>query len=191
MESGNVGCGAAVVEVGAPATGARWQGFPAPVTGGGRLQTTTEAFEFNALPDAVLLGWLAARGHRPNLLIECASTNAETAMRHLMTWCALPFRYCSIPGKLELPVTRKGTLLLKDVAALTLAQQVALYDWLTLGTGDMQVVSLSSARLSRLVEDGEFLEGLYYRLNVIRLDAMHGTRPAPLDTWQNAAGRMA
>ena len=55
----------------------------------------------------------------------------------------------------------------------------------------MQVVSLSSARLARLVEEGEFLEGLYYRLNLIRLDAMHGTRPAPLDTWQNAAGRMA
>ncbi len=191
MEIGNVVCGAAEVGMGAPADGARWQGFPASVIGGGLAMTTTEALEFNAQPDPVLLGWLAARGHRPNLLIECSSANADTAMRHLMTWCALPFRYCSLPGKLELPVTRKGTLLLKDVAALTLSQQVALYDWLTLGSGDMQVVSLSSARLARLVEDGEFLEGLYYRLNVIRLDALHGTRPAPLDTWQNAAGRMA
>ena len=125
MESGNAASGAEV-GMAAPADGLRWQGFPAPVIGGGLAKTTTEAFQFNALPDTVLLGWLAVRGHRPNLLIECPSANMETAMRHLMTWCALPFRYCSLPGKLELPVTRKGTLLLKDVAALTLSQQVAL-----------------------------------------------------------------
>lgn len=191
METEDTRCGVAVVEMGAPRLGAHWQSLPSPVLGGGVRKTLTDAFEFNALPDAVLLGWLTAKGHRPNMLIECAEAVADTAMRHLMTWCSLPFRYCALPGKLELPTTRKGTLLLKDVAALTLSQQVALYDWLTLGTGDLQVVSLTSAPLAGLVEEGEFLEGLYYRLNVIRLDAMHGTRPAPLDTWQNAAGRMA
>lgn len=191
METGEMGRGAAVADIVAPVAGARWHGFPSSVMGGGVPKTTTDTFEFNELPDAVLLGWLTAKGHRPNLLIECAPKAADTAMRHLMTWCALPFRYCALPGKLELPTTRKGTLLLKDVAALTLSQQVALYDWLTVGSGDMQVVSLAMTPLVPLVEDGEFLEGLYYRLNVIRLDAAHGTRPAPLDTWQNAAGRMA
>lgn len=153
--------------------------------------TATGSFEFNAMPDAILLGWLTANGHRPNVLIECQEPSADIATRHLMTWCALPFRYCALPGKLELPTTRKGTLLLKDVAALSLPQQVMLYDWLSAAGGDMQVISVTTAPLRAFVEEGEFLEGLFYRLNVIRLDAMHGTRPAPLDTWQETGDRMA
>jgi Sigma-54 interaction domain len=189
MDRGDMFGGMPMVELDARASRAPWRG-PSSLrfAGGG---ATTGAFEFNALPDDLLLGWLTAQGHRPNVLIECAAAAVDRAMRHVMTWCPLPFRYCALPGTLELPATGKGTLLLKNVAALTLAQQVALYDWLTLGAGETQVVSLSSAPLSRSVEDGEFLEGLYYRLNVIRLDAVSGTRPSPLDTWQNTAGRLA
>jgi DNA-binding NtrC family response regulator len=151
--------------------------------------TATPAFEFNALADATLLQWLTARGRRPNILVECPGGSAETVVRHLMTWCALPFRFSALPGTLELPMTRRGTLLLKDVATLTLSQQVMLYDWLTDGCGDMQVVSVASAPLQALVEDGEFLEGLFYRLNVIRLDAGRGTRPAPLSAWKDSESR--
>ncbi len=175
----------------ASAIGSRQSAFPAPVLGGGTPMTTTDSFAFNALPDAVLLGWLTASGHRPNVLIECSAASADTAMRHLLTWCSLPFRYCDLPGKLELPTTRKGTLLLTDVSALTLSQQVTLYDWLSVGRGDMQVVSITTVPLTTLVEGGEFLEGLFYRLNVVRLDALEGTRPAPLDTWQTAHDQMA
>jgi hypothetical protein len=142
------------------------------------------AFEFNALPDSVLLGWLAGTEHRPNVLIECAPGTADTAMRHVMTWCQLPFRYGAVPGALELPTPSRGTLLLNDVGALTLSQQVKLYDWLTAAHGQVQVISMTCLPLVTLVEDGEFLEALLYRLNVIRLDGVTGTRPAPLKTWQ-------
>lgn len=148
-------------------------------------------FEFNELSDGVLLGWLTSGGRRPNVLIECAPGREETAMRHVMTWCALPFRYCALPGALELPDPTRGTLLLKDIAALTLSQQVRLYDWLTLVNGQVQVISLTSAPLVTLVENGEFLEGLLYRLNVIRIDGAAGTRPAPLDAWQISATTLA
>jgi hypothetical protein len=143
-------------------------------------------FDFNAIPDATLLGWLNAQGRRPNVLVECPRGSADTVVRHLMTWCALPFRFSPLPGTLELPTIRRGTLLLKDVAALTLSQQVMLYDWLTAGCGNMQVVSVASAPLQMLAEDGEFLEGLLYRLNIIRLDAGRGTRPAPLSAWRDS-----
>lgn len=152
---------------------------PFGVTGAGRA----DGFEFNTLPDSVLLGWLTAQGHRPNVLIECLPSMTETAMRHLMTWCALPFRYCALPGVLELPSPARGTLLLRDVDKLTLSQQVVLYDWLTTVHGQVQVISLTSTPLQGLVEDGEFLEGLLYRLNVIRIDGVAGTRPAPSDAW--------
>lgn len=145
-----------------------------------------DAFEFNGLPDSVLLGWLTACGHRPNVLIECLPSMTETAMRHLMTWCALPFRYCALPGVLELPTPARGTLLLKEVGQLTLSQQVQLYDWLTAVHGQVQVISLTSVPLQSLVEEGEFLEGLLYRLNVIRIDGVSGTRPAPLNAWHQS-----
>jgi hypothetical protein len=159
--------------------------------GGAPITTAAGGFDFNELTDATLLQWLTARGHRSNVLVECSRGSAETVVRHLMTWCALPFRFSSLPGTLELPLTRRGTLLLKDVATLTLSQQVMLYDWLTDGCGDMQVVSVASAPLPALVEDGRFLEGLFYRLNVIRLDAGRGTRPAPLSAWNDSRDILA
>lgn len=158
---------------------------------GNPVMPTAGGFNFNDMPDATLLDWLTARGHRPNVLVECARGSADTVVRHLMTWCALPFRFSSLPGTLELPTIRRGTLLLKDVATLTLSQQVMLYDWLTVGCGDMQVVSVASAPLQALVDDGEFLEGLFYRLNVIRLDAGRGSRPAPLSAWNDSRDTLA
>lgn len=145
-----------------------------------------DGLAFNALPDAVLLGWMAA-GRRPNVLVECRPAQVDTAMRHLMTWCSLPFRYCALPGTLELPSPARGTLLLKEVSALTLSQQVVLYDWLSAAHPEVQVVSLTTMPLGPMVEDGLFLEGLLYRLNVVRLDGMAGTRPAPLDAWHPPA----
>jgi transcriptional regulator of acetoin/glycerol metabolism len=73
------------------------------------------------------------------------------------------------PGPLALPATKHGTLLLRHAAALSLAQQVRLYDWLSTGCANLQVISLTTLPLWELVEDKGFVEGLYYRLNVIRL----------------------
>lgn len=150
--------------------------------------TRPDLFAFNALSDGVLLRWLTNNGRRPNALIQCAPGSLDTAMRHLMTWCALPFRMCSLPGTLELPNPARGTLLLKEVGALTLSQQVALYDWLSTTHGSVQVISLSTVSLDTMVEEGEFLEGLLYRLNVVRIDGASGTRPAPLNAWALSSG---
>jgi hypothetical protein len=128
-------------------------------------------FDFDALPDAALMACLAARGRRPNVLVECTSDSSEAVLRHLMAMCGRPVRYYALPGRLELPATQEGTLMLRDVAALTLAQQVQLYDWLTCAGPTLQVISLTTLPLRDLVEDGAFLESLYYRLNVIRLEA--------------------
>jgi Sigma-54 interaction domain len=134
-------------------------------------RAVTDSVDFNVQPDWIVLGWLTATRSRPSVLIECAGPSDARAMRHLTTWCSPPFHTCVLPGPLELPATRHGTLVLEDVAAMTLTQQVTLFDWLSAGTAEMQVVSIASAPLRRLVGDGRFLEGLFYRLNVIRLDA--------------------
>ena len=76
-----------------------------------------------------------------------------------------------LPGRLHLPAIRRGTVLLQNVDALSLAQQIVLNDWIAEGCGEAQIVSIATTPLWRLVQNGDFLEGLFYRLNVVRLDA--------------------
>jgi DNA-binding NtrC family response regulator len=74
---------------------------------------------------------------------------------------------------LQLPEDRRGTLFLVDPAAMTIDQQVRLFDWMQGGTEDIQIVSIATGSLYDRVLDGQFLEALYYRLNVVCLDANH------------------
>jgi transcriptional regulator of aromatic amino acid metabolism len=107
------------------------------------------------------------RPGRPNLLVLCDEVLDPHVFRELVTICAPPMHVCLLPGKLELPQSGEGTLFLHDVAALTLTQQVALYDWLDHDRGDIQIVSLTRATLPDLVRSGAFFEALFYRLNVV------------------------
>jgi DNA-binding NtrC family response regulator len=76
-----------------------------------------------------------------------------------------------LPGRLDLPATKEGTVILADVTSMTLSQQIAFGDWLSEGCARVQIVSISFTPLGRLVEEGQFLEGLFNRLNVVHLDA--------------------
>ena len=58
-------------------------------------------------------------------------------------------------------------MLLEDVSALTLEDQRRLYGWLDASTRWMQVVSITSRSLLPSIQEGAFLEMLYYRLNII------------------------
>jgi sigma-54-interacting transcriptional regulator len=108
---------------------------------------------------------------RPNLLICCAEKAFEPLIPELMHYCGAPLHVRCAPGDLNLPDGPTGTLLLWDVARLTLAQQIELQDWITHRPRRAQVVSVTSRPLLPLVERGEFLEGLFYRLNVVSLAA--------------------
>ena len=76
------------------------------------------------------------------------------------------------PGELfVLPLTTSiGTMIFRDVDALTLSDQRLLLDWLERVAGRTQVVSTVSAPLMPRVEAGTFLDVLYYRLNTIYMD---------------------
>ena len=70
---------------------------------------------------------------------------------------------------------------------MTLDQQISLFDWMTVTRQRTQIVSIATMRLDQLVRDGRFLEGLFYRINVLQLDAWSpvrsgyqpGLRPVP------------
>ncbi len=124
----------------------------------------------SAMSEASLLEQLLAREHRPNVLVECGTTAVSVVSSSLIRSCREPRQHYHLPCTLELPASSKGTLLLENVEALTPPQQVALHEWMTTGCLGMQVVSVTAAPLAKSVQRGEFLEALFYRLNVVLID---------------------
>lgn len=120
-------------------------------------------------------GWLQflISDRRPNLLVSCHAGEIEAVTARLMDSCTPPLHVQRVPGQLVLPVDPPGTLLLWDVAQLALHQQIQLNDWMAIRRQQTQVISVTTAPLTPLVEGGRFLEGLLYRLNVVSLFA-HG-----------------
>jgi sigma-54-interacting transcriptional regulator len=120
--------------------------------------------------DHLLHRWLACQRPRHHVLVRCRPGGFASIAAEVMTLGAPPVRLCPLPGPLHLPPDKTGTLILNDVAALTLRNQIALYDWLTVGTGTLRVISITAAPLATLVESGIFLEGLFHRLGAVQFD---------------------
>jgi transcriptional regulator of acetoin/glycerol metabolism len=81
-----------------------------------------------------------------------------------------PMRVQTAWNRLTAPT--RGTLVLHDVQTLNREQQQGLLEWLKTND-DVQLVSISTEPLFPLVEEGEFLELLYYQLNTIYVDALN------------------
>jgi len=120
-----------------------------------------------SISEMPLLRSLTGQGARPNMLVFCSDGDVQAAFEQVRDVLGSPFSVCLLPGPLDLPTSGRGTLLLHDIAALTLPQQITLYDWLSTRGRDVQVVSMTGSQLLPLVETGRFLEGLFYRLNTI------------------------
>jgi hypothetical protein len=121
--------------------------------------------------DPALLKNLTRDGWRPNFLVHCAPDDSNDVVAQLSRSCGAPVHTCRLPGPLRLPAESGGTLLLARVEEMSITQQVDLFDWMTARHSSVQVVSIATTRLERLVARGQFLEGLFYRLNVVYLEA--------------------
>jgi hypothetical protein len=129
-------------------------------------QTTVNYVESAPL----LLLWVASQRPGKHLLVECDPGGFEVLAAQAATLCAPPVRWCRVPGPLQLPADRQGTLLLNDVAALSLEDQIAVYDWLGQSAGDLRVISGTTSPMGPLLESGKFLEGLFNRLGNVQFD---------------------
>ena len=69
------------------------------------------------------------------------------------------------------PAERTGTMVLNDVGALGLQDQIQLLEWLSTASGRTQVVSTTPSPLLPRVQSGKFIDTLYYRLNTVCVDA--------------------
>lgn len=62
------------------------------------------------------------------------------------------------------------TVVIREVGKLTETEQVRLLDWLDGAVGRTQVVSTSATSLLPGLEEGAFINALYYRLNTVCVD---------------------
>ena len=128
--------------------------------------------DFVSFSDVDLLRVVTSGGQRPNLLVDCTNGSSTGVMDQLRGLCGPPVHSCHIPGPLNLPAGGFGTLLLDDIAGLTIRQQVELADWMHRRRGAMQVISIAHRPIPPMVREGRFLEGLFYRLNTVSISAM-------------------
>lgn len=109
-----------------------------------------------------------AHATRLNLLLIATDVNPRELLDALRWDCPEPIITWTPGEVLVLPANAQaGTLLLEDISALALEDQRRLYSWLDASTGWIQVVSITSRSLLPSIQEGAFLEMLYYRLNII------------------------
>jgi len=80
-------------------------------------------------------------------------------------------RWCPGEQLLLPPPALIGTMIFQDVGEMPEDDQRRLLQWIASAAGRTQVISTTSASLLPCVETGSFLDALYYRLNVILIDA--------------------
>lgn len=109
---------------------------------------------------------------RCNLLLVGSLSATNAMLVALKPHLRAPLRQCKPKAGMPVPQPREGTLVLLDVARLDGKQQAQLLQWLDRfdERRRVQVVSTASEPLFSLVEAGTFLDNLYYKLNVVRMD---------------------
>jgi hypothetical protein len=120
--------------------------------------------------DPLFFSWVACQRPGKHFLIRCEPGGFDALAALATTLCAAPVRWCRLPGRLRLPQDKHGTLLLNDIAALTLQDQIALYDWLGRSADDLRLIAGTTASMASLVAHGKFLEGLLNRINHVQFD---------------------
>jgi transcriptional regulator of aromatic amino acid metabolism len=137
------------------------------------------ASEFPWSLESLFLTSMSLRGSRPSLLVNCSDAEVSQVAGELAKRCEAPLQRVSLPGRLDLPSTFHGTLLLMRLEEMSIEQQITLFDWLTKAQCRVQVISIATTRIDGLVRDGRFLEGLFYRLNIVQLEARASRHDRP------------
>jgi hypothetical protein len=104
-----------------------------------------------------------------NVLLEGPDTAIEVVVQRLLPHLREPVVSIQPGAAFSLPGMEIGTLVLNQVATLTIQQQMHLLEWSNTASPRPQLVSTSREPLYPRVERALFAEALYYRLNVIRI----------------------
>jgi len=110
------------------------------------------------------------RRSRPNVLVVGSSADVDRTFEVMYPFLRTPIVAWVPRETRDLPSTSFRTLVIRDVEALDSRQQEHVVALICRLTADVQVVSTSRTPLFPRVERGEFLNRLYYQLNVVYLD---------------------
>jgi hypothetical protein len=112
--------------------------------------------------------WLTLVSTRANAVVVASEDAAMTVWTAVWPSLEKPIRWVE-PDRLSLPRQSAGTLILQNADALDAAGQQQLFDWLEDAGRTTRILTTTAQPLFPLVEDGNFLEALYYRLNMLLL----------------------
>ena len=104
---------------------------------------------------------------RPHALVIGATARIEALLARLYHHLPTPVSHWWPTAVPTPPQPAAGTLVVWGVDALNRTQQQSLLAWLESRRGEVQLISVADRPVFPLVERGEFLDGLYYRLNAI------------------------
>jgi len=109
--------------------------------------------------------------HRVNVLLMGTNDIVNRVMAALHERLPEPVAQWSPGEQLTLPSAENvGAVVLNDVGALAIQEQIQLLEWLNGAHGRTQVVSTAPTLLLPRVKAGAFIDTLYYRLNTVCLD---------------------
>lgn len=127
------------------------------------------------LPTELSLEWDAITREHCNVLVEAKPAGAAQILEKLRPHLRTPIEEYRPKVGVPVPQPAEGTLILSGVERLDARQQAQLVKWLGQGRNRVQIASISSEPLFRLVEGGTFDAALYYRLNVVRIEWVEPT----------------
>ena len=138
--------------------------------------------------------YLSPRRHQPLVKINCGALPEELLESEIFGFQRGAFTHAhqNKPGRLEM--AHKGTLFIDEIGNLSLSHQVKFLQILEdksfsrLGgvrdkVVDVRIVAATNSNLWKMVTEGTFRRDLYYRLNVIRIEApplRHRSEDIPL-----------
>jgi hypothetical protein len=110
------------------------------------------------------------RRTRPNVLVVGPSADADRTFDVMYPFLRTPIVPWAPRNVRELPGGSYRTLLVRDIDALSGSQQEELIALVCRLGADLQIISTARTPIFPLVEQGRFLDRLYYQLNVVYLD---------------------
>lgn len=127
------------------------------------------------LIDLDRLDWDTIITVRQNVLLYGAPSALDAVLAALRPYLCEPIHRWAPHTEPCLPHFVAGTLVLEQATACQQVQQQALWEWLNEADRRVQVITTTDQPLFDLVERGDFLASLYYRLNTLYLDVSCST----------------
>ena len=136
--------------------------------------------------------WFLLRTGRPNALLIGSKARVNAAIAGLCPYLRAPLVEWHPRAVVEPPQEAVGTLIICGVETLDLAQQERFLAWLHgHAANDVQVLSVAERPVYPLVVREEFLEALYYRLNVLCLVMADDREESLMPRSRSSAARHA